>query len=72
MKEAKSIYESMCCDGINFKNERSKLSIVTKEVQKVKDLEILYGQFVRFYGSNEEVKCKWCTSLDENEVWHPY
>jgi hypothetical protein len=72
MKETKSIYESMCCDGMNVKNERSKLSIVTEEVKKVKDLEIVYGQFVKFYGSNEEVKCKWCTSLDKNEVWHPY
>jgi len=72
MEETKSIYSSMCCDEIRIIGNGSTLKLSYLELEKVIDLEKLFGRFVRFYGPNEEINCKWCRFLEGRNVWHPY
>lgn len=72
VEETKSIYLSMCCDEIHAMKDGLNLFMSHEELKKITDLEKLYGQFVRFYGPNEEIKCKWCKAIEGQDVWHPY
>lgn len=72
MEETESLYRAMCCDQKRVIGNGSNLTISYSELEKVIDLERLFGQFVRFYGPNEEINCKWCGYLEGQKVWHPY
>lgn len=72
MEETKSILSSMCCDELHVKKVDSELFLSYEELKKVVDSERLFGQFVKFYGPNEEVRCRFCTHLDGYDVRHPY
>lgn len=72
MEETESVYRSMCCDQQRIIDRGSKLTISYTELEKVIDFEKCFGQFVRFYGPNEEISCKWCKYLEGIDVWHPY
>jgi hypothetical protein len=72
MEDMKSCITSISCDNHHIANEDSGLYLSYEELKKTTDLEMIFGQFIKFYGPNEEVKCKDCTAMDGFPVWHQY